>query len=343
MKKVLLFVIFILIFIPGCAKSSPQLTKTPKPKPSATIPKEYSNTVSAYFPLKADLTYIYKGNGNEYASKVTTVEYVKGGVMQLNTNNGGTALSEVFVIGQGVIKKVYSKGESYWREDFTNQKDQDEIILQQPLKVGTEWLSKGQKYRITSINTKISVPYGTYNAIKVETEMQGSNFSRYFVKDIGIVKEEFISGNNVITSDLSEILKEPVRIKLELYYPDKEANKLVSIKRNLEFYTNQSMVSKIFKSLQYPSMSVQEVLPSISAKTRLLSYKRDDNALRLNFSKEFITEMNAGSNSESLYIDAIVNTFSKALGVEGVIINIENGNYESGHFSFGKNEVLKVK
>ena len=339
MGKIVWVILITLLLTSGCTKNSQPAKEIKQPETSVkTIEK---NTVGTYFPLIEDTIYTYKGTGNEYAAKVSTVEYLRGRIAQFNTNNGGTSLSEVFVVGQGVIKKTFSKGESYWREDFTGIKGQEEIILQQPFKIGTTWKSNGKIFRIADVDAKVTVPYGTYSAIKVVNELQDATFSRYFSPDIGIIKEEYLSAGNFITSELEEIKTEPSKIRYDLYYFDKKDEKLVAIKEDALFHTNESIAEKVLTQLKTPpNTELSRVIPF---DTRLLSYHREDTALRLNFSKELLTGLNAGAGFEELFIDAIVNTFAKAYGVEGVIINVEDMPYESGHFGFGKDEVLKVK
>lgn len=339
MVKIVCVILITLLLTTGCVKNTPPAQEIKPPKTSVKTIEE--NTVSTYFPLLEDAIYTYKGTGNEYAAKISTMEYLRGRITQFNTNNGGTSLSEVFIVGQGVIKKTFSKGESYWREDFTGMKGQEEIILQQPFKTGTTWKSNGKIFRIADTDAKVTVPYGTYGAIKVVNELQDATFSRYFSPDIGIIKEEYLSKGNFITSELAEIKIEPSKMRYDLYYLSKKDEKLVVIKEDTLFHTNESIAEKVLTQLKNPpSAELSRVIP---LDTRLLSYHKEDSALRLNFSKELLTGLNAGAGFEELFIDAIVNTFAKAYGMEGVIINVEDMPYESGHFGFGKDEVLKVK
>lgn len=332
--------ILIILLATSCTKVAPQ-GKEPQQKPPTAAPQNQLATVSDYFPLKENSIYTYKGEGNEYASKVVTLEYLKGRIAQLNTNNGGTSLAEVVIVGQGAVKKVFKKEESYWRENFIDQRQDEEVILQQPLKVGNEWESNGKKYRITSLDTKVVVPFGTHQAIKVVTELQDATFIRYFAKDIGIIKEEFISGSAVVSSLLTEVLNEPSKMNIELFYPNSNADALVASKQELLFHTNESIAQKVLEALQHPT--VEGVSPAIANNVKLISYERKDTTLRLNFSKELISNANVGTAGEQLLLDSIVESFGKAYSVQSVIINIENEAYESGHFSFGKDEALQVK
>ena len=80
---------------------------------------------------------MYAGNGNEYATYSVYVDYLRGNREQLRVNNGGTEMVKVLENKDGELRLIYSKGEIYYREDFTSQiNNKLEILLKEPLTKG---------------------------------------------------------------------------------------------------------------------------------------------------------------------------------------------------------------
>ena len=331
MRNLLYIILISIFFLSGCTKA-----------PTKTSSAEYSEviTVSNYFPLKADTTLRYTGEGNEYATKEVAIEYLKGGIAQLSTVNGGTALVEIVVVGQGAVKKIFAKEESYWREEYIGQKQREEVILQQPLKLGNQWESNGKHYRISAINANVTVPYGTYKCIKVVEENGSGINTRYFAKGIGIVKEEYISGNNVVSTELTEVRNGPIEKLVELSFPKNNTYELVSNSIQIPLHTNDSLAQKLFVEMLQPP--IEGVISPIPPGTKLLAFIREDNSLRLNLSSEF-SNVDGEVIEERARLSALVNTFGKAFNVEGVIINIENEAYKGKNLTFSKDEVIKLE
>lgn len=62
----------------------------------------------------------------------------------------------------------------------------------------------------------------------------------------------------------------------------------------------------------------------------------------LDFSKELVSEMNAGSAYETMILQCITNTIGIYYGVHKVYITIEGKSYESGHIAKKKGEFFTV-
>ncbi|HWQ42407.1 MAG TPA: GerMN domain-containing protein, partial [Desulfosporosinus sp.] len=67
-----------------------------------------------------------------------------------------------------------------------------------------------------------------------------------------------------------------------------------------------------------------------------------DNSVYIDFSKELLSEMNAGSGYESLILQSITNTIGTYYGVDKVSITIEGNPYVSGHVAMKKGELFTV-
>ena len=64
--------------------------------------------------------------------------------------------------------------------------------------------------------------------------------------------------------------------------------------------------------------------------------------MRVDFSNELLTDMNAGSSIEMEILKSIVNTIGNYYGVDKVYISTEGTPYSSGHFGIREDEYFTV-
>ena len=136
---VLVMVTFLLLT--GCSKlttpNNPPPTGTEGSKPTENTAK---SKIENYYPFEKDVKYSYAGVGNEYATYSVYVDYLKENRQQIRVNNGGTETVKVLENKDGELRLIFSKGETYFREDFTSKvNDKAEILLKEPLTKGTSW------------------------------------------------------------------------------------------------------------------------------------------------------------------------------------------------------------
>ncbi|GAV22406.1 GerMN domain-containing protein [Carboxydothermus pertinax] len=344
MKKVLIMgmvMISLLLGVNACTKKETATPQIIKPEEKPTIEAK----ISDYFPVKPNWYWEYEGIGNEFAGGRVDTEFIKDRRVQLLQQNGGTDTAKIFEVSEDGVKLVFTEEESYWRINYLGispKKKMEEYYLKAPLKVGTTWTVGDTTWTIENLKEKVQVPAGEFTCIKVVGKSKDSTIERYFAKGVGLVKQRFIFGNAVVEDNLKKYgdgEKDgnlPAKT-LIINYPSPNLDKLLSEERTEKFKTGEELAEKITAILKEDKYKV------LGPNVKLLSYVRTNQNLRLNFSKELISELNAGSSFEALKIDSIVNTFGRNFGVKGVIINVEGKGYESGHFAFGKDEVLKVK
>lgn len=339
MKKTFLIVAMLLVLsvvFTGCAKKN-QIGGDGDGKTKKEM------KVTDYFPVAENLYWEYEGIGNEFAGGRVDTEFIEGNKVQLSQNNGGTVVAKVFEVSDEGIKLINSIEESYFRINYLKKEpSQEEYFLKSPLKENNSWQDKDTTWTIGSLDEKVRVPAGEFTCIKVVGKSGDSTVERYFAKGVGLVKQKFIQGDMVVEENLSKFgdaekdnsLPEK---ELAIYYPSKNVDELLEDRVVEKFKTGETLAERITELLK------EEKYRVLSENAKLLDVKKEDGVLRLNFSKELISGMNAGSGYEALLIDSIVNTYGKNFEAEGVILNVEGKGYESGHFVFGKDEVLKVK
>ncbi len=293
--------------------------------------------ITDFFLIDENNLYQYEGEGNEYAEYSVFIDYTDENKVQRRINNGGTVSVEVLEVKDGMLRRVFQQQETYFVENYINQTNTNEILLMEPIEKGTEWNINDGKRTITAIDVKISTPYDNYKAVEVTTIRDRSESKDYYVKGIGHVKSIFKTEGLEVKSSLKEIITTNLKQEINLYYPSDL--KVFYKSTPILFHTNDNIISIIESEYKKPLNNLKSPL-SIGSKINNITINDENIIIDLN--KKFIDEMNAGSSYESLIIKSIVNTFGQYYQKDKVIINIEQQGYETGHFSFKKDEYILI-
>ncbi len=184
-------VIFLILFAAGCDSSadSPALLRD-------------------FFPSEAGNSWIYQGEGIEYASFSREIIFSQDNLAQFTEDNGGTIITAVFQITDDSITRVYFEPESY---DPTNlletgfTPNDNTIILKSPLEIGTIWGDPDEQREIVDIKAQVTTEPGLFEeCIKVKTSYPDSVIYEYYSQGVGLVKREFESGEYRVTSTLEK-------------------------------------------------------------------------------------------------------------------------------------------
>jgi hypothetical protein len=302
-------------------------------------------TIQDYFPSKENLNLKYNGTGNEYAQKEVYVDYVKDNRVQLRVINPGTTLGQVFEVKDGELRLITSKEEFYYLDDLTTAKnDNPEVFLKEPLVKGTSWtLPDGKKRYISGIDVEVSTPSGSYKALEVTTEQDESKTFDYYVLNIGLVKSVFRSGDTTVETSLEKIEENAsVSQTLKFYYPDFINGNIVFVKNKIQLNTNSDIKGIFEENLKKSPNKDIPALMSSNAKINRLYLDNSQHRVHIDFSKEFITDMNAGSGLEADIIQSITNTLGDYYNVDKVYISVDGKPYESGHISITESESFYV-
>lgn len=300
--------------------------------------------IEDYFPMDENAMYVYEGIGNEYSSYDVFTEYASPDKIQQRLDNCGTVMVEVIQLKEGKLSKVLSRGEVYYRENFLDVSDgAEEILLMEPLQKGTTWiLEDGRERTIANIDIEISTPSGNYDALEVKTTGSDYSTSSYYAKGIGLVKTLFVSEDTEISSSLKEIENNGARIEyIQFYFPNIEFGKLFIKNKEVVFKTND--VTKLVLEKAYKAAIVSDVGEVLTTNTKINKlFLNDANKVEIDLSSEFLSEMNAGAQYESMILQSIANTFGQYYGVEEVILTIDGKLYSSGHIELKEGETIKV-
>jgi hypothetical protein len=367
MKKVIIFFSCILLLLTSCSstkqgdvlkdsknnlsvKTTSKASTKDNSKKTSQTSSPLTDTklrVTDFFPLKKDIYMKYKGTGNEYAPFETYVDYIHDNVIQQRVITGGTTSVIVYKIDSGSLVKVFSQGETYHKYDYTKSSNSKEILIKEPIAVGTSWkLDDGSTRSITSVEKPIKTPFGNYKAIEITTQRAQSTNVDYYSKNLGLIKRVFTSKevSQVVTSELEKYNSNvPLKQSVNFYFPDFDNNQAVYQTRTLELFTNENVGPKLQKELKLQPKN-QNLVKTLSDNTKILdiSILPEKDIVSVDFSKELIQEMNAGSSLEGLILKCITNTMGDYFGKNKVIIKIAGNPYSSGHIMKAPGEYFEV-
>ena len=152
-------------------------------------------TILDYMPLSVGNTWVYEGEGNEYASYTQKIEYIDGDKYQISVNNGGTISAHVLAVKSDEARLVFHQGENYDNKNFLKENaNADVLVFKYPVVLGAKWNSANVDFEIISTSSKLTVPAGTFSdCTAIQISYQGSNSKTiyYLKKGIGIVEVEF--------------------------------------------------------------------------------------------------------------------------------------------------------
>lgn len=352
-----------MLMLSGCGKDKQNTNDntnavTPTVQPTVTLPAEDNAEnqddesadtfeLQDYYPMQSDTEYVYEGTGNEFASFIRVTDFLdeEKGRIQTRTNNGGTETVRVIEVKDGKLTVVNIINECYYRDNIMEKQaeEKEEVLLMEPLVQGTEWmLSDGRKRYISAVDVEVDTPSGNYKALEVTTKSEDSTMKDYYAPQIGLIKSIFESGDMEVVSSLSKINKDTAFTQsLEVFYPNVD-EKIYLEPLTLTFRTNDETKNVLQDAIRQ-KVSKDSYLPLASVNTKLNSLTlTEDNIVRIDFSSELVSEMNAGAGYEALILQAITNTVGNYYGVPEVLITVEGKPYESGHILMNEGETFQV-
>jgi hypothetical protein len=353
-----------MLLLNGCSKAKQNninnIVVTPTTQPVVTLTptaipednkadsdeKAKQLSVEDYYPLQADTEYIYTGEGNEFAAYHRYIDYLDpiAKKIQTRTNNGGTETVRVIEVKDGKVTVVFLANECYYRANFMDKANQDkEILLMEPFIVGTKWtLPNGRKRSITQTKVPIETPYGSFEALEVTTKETDGTTKDYYAVGVGLVKSIYEADQLRISSTLDQVNTDRAFTQnITVYYPDAD-EKIYTEQVTLSFKTGDDLILAIENAIKKEA-SKDTYLPLLSADTRINSLYLDKNQIvHVDFSKEFVDDMNAGAGYELRILQSITNTLCNYYGVSKVSITLEGKPYESGHVIMRKGEVFEL-
>lgn len=330
----------------SASSESASAAETSNNQQTASSESQPVYTLSDYLPSLPNLFCDYGGTGNEYVPMQVWVEYLGPGFVQLSEDNGGTQIHKLYRLRDGQILLTVTVPELYVREDLRlyPESEKPEVLLQEPLEAGTSWLVDGHQRLISAVDVPVTTTAGTFQTIEVTTEGDGVLTRRYYAPGIGLVRMT-TEGDYQIDQWLNAYTNDkPRQIDLAFYYGrlTETDSEIVSQTLPIDLPTNVGLIDVLNRYFREPAIEGMPPLMSQNATIQSIRLDPQSGVVNIDFSIEFVTEMNAGSAFEAVIIQSVVNTVGKAYGAEKVFISLNGKPYESGHIALGPGEYFGV-
>lgn len=307
---------------------------------------EVNQNLADWIPRLDNVIYHYEGFGNEYASFKRVPQFNQENYYQIATDNSGTIVVDIFEYRADEIVRIFSRPETYFRDNFTtigtiDEYADDEIILKLPIAVGTSWSTDEANYEITAIEKEIEVPAGNFETIEVTIEFDEATIKRYYAEKIGLIYEWTEVDEFEVESKLDNIQKDtPETISLTVYQVDEQVLGLEQIPAEIQLNTNDPARIALQELLTGEKTGFEGI--SLLPKGTKINYLflNDEGIVEIDLSNEYITNVNTGSSGESFSLSGLGNTFAQYYGVEKVRLTIDGENYEGGHILLGDDDYL---
>jgi hypothetical protein len=323
--------LLVLVFpIVGCAKEQPE-----EQEPEATI--------HDYFPYDENVKMVYEGQGNEFASYTTYVDYINGDKIQIRVNNGGSEIVNILQNSEGTLTEINSWGGNvFYKIDWTGEAaTASTIVLKEPLIEGTKWdLSDGSQREITGLAVAIETPYDSFEALEVTTTKDGQIIRKqYYAMGIGFVKSIFFGEEEEISSSLKEMI-----VGGGYDFTVRSYNFFVTYADILSNFDDKTVTLKTGESINdfLEAEFTEGGLISENTVLNAIWFKPGSDVAHIDFSAEFLSEMNSGSTQESGVLNSVANTVGDYFQVQKVIITMDGAPYSSGHILMKEGEAFNT-
>lgn len=324
--------------------ASEPTTTASVPTPTTVAPPV--RTVSDYFPLTPDVTWQYTGVGHSTLQMSVIVDYVRPNQIQLSTNNGATEIRKLYRVGNGVVQLLKEKPELYVREDLSvlKLKTSGEILLKEPIAVGTSWPAGDNTRTITRVDCPVTTPAGTFQTVEV-TEVATDITTRwYYAPDVGYVKMSVTGAYEMLQELAARQTGKPLSQALTLYYPRATANdvEITCQELTVKMKTNTGLKEILTSYFRKPPADGLIPLIAKDVKINKITSNQAKGIATIDFSANLVTEMNLGASFEAAVLRCITNSVGHAYDFRKVIITVDGQPYASGHFDMAPGEAFTV-
>ena len=317
------------------------------------LPPKPTLTIKDYFHYSKNQKFTFECEYNKYSSFNVTISYLTEYSAQLRYSNCNAQTTRILTNKDGKLIITGIRYGSCYMEDLTNKNiDTSEILLKEPLIKGTAWTlpDKSKRY-ISNENVKVTTPLGEFIALEVTTDYKDSTLLSYYVKNIGMVKSVLMLKNiqisplsfiiNNESTSLSKIEFNTILTEdVEFYYPNVVDDCLNFITKKLVFYTNDNAMQKITTAYKLlPKGNIESVL---SPNTKINYLYLGNGLVFVDFTKELVSEMDAGTGYELMILQSITNTLGRYYHVDQVYITIAGEPYTSGSIIMDEGDFFTV-
>lgn len=306
--------------------------------------------ISNFMPMYENSKYEYVSDDDSALNYYVLNTFIKDNKVQRKFYANYAITDYVLEYSDDKVTLVYSDLNDYFFRDFTGKEPNYEaVILQKPFKLGSKWEPEsGAQAEITGMDVDVTVPFGSFKAMEVTTKYEASGYElkEYYVNEIGLVKSiQQKEGEPTLTTSLKDFQKDYTnKIDLTVYYPNIDDYSLIEYPKTLEIKTNTDGLVEFEKLLKSDIDGQGGKIISDSTKILDIQTVIEQNGndytkyVIMNLSKEYQSEMNAGSGFESSLIQSLVDTVCNFTSATKLQLLIDGQPYASGHIEMGPDE-----
>lgn len=321
---------------------------------------ELSQNLEQWLPKLENVVLEYQGGGFEGDGFTRTPQFVLEDTYQFVTSSTATTAANIYEYREDSVVSIFSRMETYFRENFMDtgypsEIDEESILLQLPIEVGNTWEDiDGTVSEITDSHVPIETENaGTFEAIEVtRTSEEGESVSKsYYAEGIGLIRSESNTENtdkdteHLTVSTLSSIHEEePEYITTTIYTLDSAETGLEEHEAGIHLNTNDPARMAIAEALK-GNHEATEGSPVINDSVEInYMYLDENDVANVDFSEELLTEIQYDISTESLVLQAIVNTVGAFYRhpVEEVLITVEEEPYMSEHMTYEEGQTIEI-
>lgn len=300
------------------------------------IPKDF-------LPNKLNLKLSYDG-GFENGGEESFIEYLDNNKVQVKVVNTGATVVKIIELKEDSLVLTYRQEGFYFKKNLLSENSNSkEILLKAPIKVGTSWNSEDNTTKtITSVDMDLKTKAGDLKVVEVTKKGKDFISKEYFAKGLGLVKTIFQSNGSEFIIEIKSIEENsPFKISYRYFYYDVVNDKSVYKEVSSNQQEEPQLKAVVEENLRkVPSKNLIAIKPAI--KINKIDLLKDKDLVHIDFSSNFVKEMNLGSGSEILFLQGIVNTLGYNYGVSNVMITLSEKPYSSGHILMKNGETFNV-
>jgi len=333
--KWLAFIIILFLILLIWTRKQPAKEPITEPVTEPTTEPADLGTVADYFPINKNTKYIYKISGTDESYELT-IDYASEDKMQQRTKFIDGAHISVIQVRDGKATRTGAQDENFFRENLIDYSDTGEVLLMEPLLVGTQWAADDNGMRkISAVAVNVLTPIDMYEAIEVTTEWEDKKTVDYYTKGVGLVKSVVTTKESAVTYVLEDIQKNSYLTEdTSFYYPDFLDMKIRKITDKVEFKTNdntEEVFTKAYKEIVYGEESV------LTNSSKINNIDIDlDGTLHIDLNKEFLRDLKTEALHEGMILQSITNTFGRFFEAEKVRFTVENEDYKSENITLNQ-------
>ncbi|WP_426349090.1 GerMN domain-containing protein [Alloiococcus sp. CFN-8] len=349
MKKTiyLFLIIFNLLFIASCSSNSEDYG-------SQSLSQNNSNEVSAVLPeaemtkynitdfLPSAINSIYsfsRSQENEIIKEY--IEFLKEGRVQVKSVSSSSIASLIYEIQEDALVLTYIAEDNYIKKElFDKEPNSQEILLMNPIIVGTTWNNGDKTLSITAIDIPVETKSGTYTSIEVTTKGKEFTQKDYYALNLGKIKTVFEMNGTVFTTELMDYKNyEIVQGIYRYYYNTPSGNELYYLEEKVSELREEELKERIIKNL-YNAPRKDLLSLDSNIKINFIKYSPENDNVHIDFSFIINDKLDLETTFNKMFLKSLANTLCFNYGVENALITIDGKSQGSDQLILEDKEVI---